>query len=59
MKIRLDKMPYSAWMVTRFWHGKLIHIWFWRYLLVVDIRKDWVSDMTNGRMSKNDLSGDK
>lgn len=40
---------------NRYWSGKLILIGVWKWVICVDLRKDWISDMTNGRMTKKDL----
>lgn len=50
MKIRIDKMPFAAYSVRRYWSGRIINIWLGRYLVVIDLRNDWVIDMTNGKM---------
>lgn len=36
--------------IKRFWMNKLIYIGFFSFKLVIDLRKDWVSDMTFGKV---------
>ena len=47
MKIRLDKLKgRTAWFYfERYWGGKILHFGLKNYVLVVDIRKDWLADM--------------
>ncbi len=52
MKVTFDKVNFEGFSINRFWGGKLFHILVWRYLLVLDFRKDWVKDMAGN--SKNE-----
>jgi len=58
MKISVHKTIMSKprlFSVNRYWSGRLIHIGVWKWVVITDLRNDWVSDMTNGRMTKKDL----
>lgn len=37
---------FKEWFyIRRYWRGKLIHIGIRHHALVIDIRKNWISDM--------------
>jgi len=66
MKIEFNKSSHFNWKyfllkdkfhIRKYWEGKIINIGFWSIYITIDIRKDWVSDMTFGQVTMKDIRG--
>jgi hypothetical protein len=55
IQVRRTAMTYLG--ITRYWNGALIYISLWRFVIVLDFRKDWIADMAKPKPSDGERKG--